>query len=204
MKRFAACLLALALLPACASRNNYMLNRGADLADVFRGHVMFGPGFAAQVELTRVLSLGVTYERNVFAWGLANRELASWRETIFGWGVLVGHHHEESVAPLDSISGSYGWEFGESAGGSFVAPSGSTGLDLLTFRATFMAVVGLDLEFRLGEAFDFAVGLFQFDPSGDDLDYQSMDRRAPPPRTRRGAPADEADEEALDSLGYMR
>lgn len=203
MKRLTACLLALALLPACASRNNYMLNRGADLADVFRGHIMFGPGFAAQIEATRVLSLGVTYERNVFAWGLANRELATWRETISGWGVLVGNHHEESVAPLESVSGSYGWEFGESAGGSFVAPPGATALDLLTFRLTLMAVVGFDIELRLGEAFDFAAGLFQFDPVGDDLDYESMDRRPEPLRTRRGAPAD-GDDDRLDSLGYMR
>jgi hypothetical protein len=182
MKRLAACLLALALLPSCASRNNYLLNRGADLADVVRGHVMFGPGIAAQVEVTRVLGLGVTYTRDVFAWGLANRELGSWRESVFGWGFLVGHHYERKVDPLGSISGSYGWNFGQAEGGAFEASVGGTGLDLLTIRATFMLVVGIDIEVRIGEMFDFVAGVFQFDPAGDDLDYASMDRRDPPPR----------------------
>jgi len=181
MKRLVTCLLVLALLPACATRNNYLLNRGADVADVFRGHVMFGPGVAAQVEVTRALSVGITYSHRVFAWGLANREIGGWRESVFGWGFLVGHHDERETSRLGPISGSYGWNFGNNGGGVFEAPAESSGLDLLTLRGTAMLVVGLDLEFRLGELIDFFAGVATFDPAGDDLDYEGMGRKGQKP-----------------------
>ncbi|MFT7462596.1 MAG: hypothetical protein ACI9EF_000937 [Pseudohongiellaceae bacterium] len=177
MKRLATCLLLLALLPACASRNNYLLNRGADAADIFRGHLMFGPGVAAQVEVTRVLGLGVTYSHRVFAWGLGNREVGAWRESIWGWGLLVGQHAERETGRLGPISGSYGWDFGRSGGGLFEAPPGVSGLDLLTIRGTVMMVVGADIEIRLGELIDFFAGVATYDPAGDDLDYESMGQR---------------------------
>jgi len=186
MRILSVCLLSLALLPSCASRNNYVINRGADLADILRIHVMFGPGIAAKVEATRLLHLGAEYTHKTFAWGFHNREVGAWRETIWSWGLVVGAHNEQ-IERIDRVSGSYGWAFG-GEGGAFHAAEGAGGLDLLTFRGTLMLVVGLDLEVRVGEVLDFLAGLAQFDPSGDDRNYETMkapDEPAPeaPPAT---------------------
>lgn len=184
MRAFAvACLVTLALLPGCETRNKYLVNRGGDLADVFRIHGMFGPGIAAKVEVTRMLQFGFAFEFNAMAAGLHDRALGTWRETIVSWGLLVGHHHEQ-VYGIPHVSGDYGWRFDE--GGRFETTAGST-LDLITLRATGMFILGIDFEFRLGELFDFVAGIFQFDPAGDDIDPSKL--RAPPAPEPRAKPS---------------
>ena len=186
MRSVLASLLALALLPACAS-NDYLNNRGADFVDILRGKVMFGPGIGLKGEATRVIHAGILYNHNSFAAGLGNRELGVWRESAFSWGLIVGHHEEIDTNPIPYLSGSYGWNFSGDEGGGVFETSGYGGaLDLLTFRATAMLVVGIDLEVRVGEVLDFLAGIFQFDPSGDDVKTVR-----PPPAVQ----ADEADVE---------
>lgn len=191
MRAFAvACLVTLALLPGCATRNKYLVNRGGDLADVIRIHGMFGPGIGLKAEVTRMLQFGFMFEYNAMAAGLHNRALGTWRETVVSWGVLVGHH-SETTHGIPTLSGDYGWRFDE--GGHFETTAGS-GLDLITLRATGMFILGLDFELRLGELFDFVAGIFQFDPAGDDIDpalLKTADRPDPPARgSSRTAPDD--------------
>lgn len=200
MSRLALCLLGLALLPACATRNDYLLNRGGDLADILRLHFMAGPGVAVQGEVTRALSLGFTYEQDVYAAGLANREVGVWQESVVGWGLIMGRHDETVTAPIGPISGSYGWTFGRE-GSAFQMAEQSNALDLLTIRGTVMVLLGVDVEVRLGELIDFCGGLFLLDLANDDARYEGMrdseGRRArdvpvPPPSNVRN-PAKEGD-----------
>ncbi len=171
MKKLSALPLALVLLPACASTSagDYLSNRGGDLVDVLRGHVTFGKAAAVKADAFRFVHAGIGWESDARAWGLANRELTSWRESVFSWGLLFGHHDESVTGTADGrVSGSYGWTFGEKGNG-FQFADEHNWLDLLSVRATLMLGVGIDLEVRVGEAIDFVFGIFQFDPAGDDL-----------------------------------
>ncbi len=175
----AAGLLSLSLLTSCSSTNasDYLLNRGGDLVDIVRLHVMFGKGVAVKLDVTRGLQLGIGWESNVWAWGLANREVAGWRESIFTWGLLLGYHDEKEIVGIDGwYSHSYGWRFGAEGGSTFTASEPDNPLDFLTLRGTLMLVVGVDAEIRFGEVIDFLVGIFQFDPAGDDRPYSTYKR----------------------------
>jgi hypothetical protein len=172
MKKLAALALALSLLPACASTEagDYLSQRGGDLVDILRGHVTFGKAAAVKADAFRLIHAGIGWESDARAWGLANRELAAWRESVFTWGLVLGHHDERSVTgTIDGkVSGSYGWTFGEKGNAFQVADEGNM-LDMLTVRGTVMLGIGIDLEVRVGEVIDFVCGIFRFDPAGDDL-----------------------------------
>ena len=164
----AACLLALALLPACASSGTkyYFSNRGYDLVDILRGHVMAGKAVGIRAEVTRFLSLGYHWEDNAWAGGLHNRAFGSWKESIQSWGVILGQYDEVRMVSIPKVSGDYGWFMGASKG--FKAAQPDNPLDLLTVRATVAVFIGLDLEVRVGEAIDFVFGILTLDPAGDD------------------------------------
>jgi len=172
MKKLGALLLTLSLFPACASTSagDYFVNRGGDLVDILRMHVAAGKAASIKLELTRFLHLGIGWESDVWAWGLANREVTKWRESVFTWGLLLGHHDERSIVGTSEgrVSGSYGWIFGEKGNGFQMADEDNM-LDVLTCRGTLMLGIGLDVEVRVGEVIDFLAGIFQFDPAGDDL-----------------------------------
>lgn len=190
MRILSACLFAVLLVaPGCASGRNYAVNRGADLVDILRLHVMAGPGIGVKAEATRLIHAGILFEQSCFAWGLHNRAVSPWKESVFSWGLVVGYH-DETVERIPVLSGDYGWRFdNEGEGGVFQAadPSGNLTLDLLTFRGAVMLLVGIDLEVRVGEVLDFVAGIFQFDPSGDDVDVEAMrEPDLPPPDV--GAP----------------
>lgn len=185
MRPLIALVLGIALLPACVSQSGYLNNRGADFVDIFRGNLEFGAGIGAKLEATRLIQLGVLYSHNVFAVGLENRAVGAWRQSVFTWGVLVGER-EESTHPIPYVSGSYGYHFGDEQGDVFRGSEHGGGLDLLTFRIEAMLVLGVDFEFRFGEFLDFLAGIFQFDPSSDDVDYKSR------PPTDPSATEDEA------------
>lgn len=201
MRILSACLLALILVgPGCASGRNYAVNRSADLVDILRVHVMAGPGIGVKGEVTRLIQAGIVFEQNCFAWGLHNRAVSPWTESVFSWGLIVGYH-DETTKRIPRLSGDYGWRFDrEGEGGVFQGTdeSGNLTLDLLTLRGTVMLLVGIDLELRLGEVLDFVAGIFQFDPSGDDVDIESLrEPDLPPPeleapkRDRAPQPGDE-------------
>ncbi len=175
MKTFAALLLTLVLLPACHTTptKNYFVNRGGDLTDILRGHVMWGKGIALKLEVTRLLHLGGGWW-DAQAWGLSNREVGGWHEQVGTWGLILGEYHERDVYDIDRVSGSYGWRFAEEGGTSFHQADPDNPLDLLTVRADLMLFVGIDLEVRVGEVIDFVAGIFQFDPANDDNDYTSV------------------------------
>ena len=175
-------LLALPLLAACSSTSagDYFVNRGADLVDILRVHVAAGKCAAIEVDATRFMSLGITWESDVWCWGLANREVTKWNESVFAWGLLLGYHDEESVVGTSDgrVSGSYGWVFGKEKGTGFQMAEENNPLDVLTFRGTLMLGVGMDLEIRVGEVLDFIAGIFQFDPAGDDIKASEMKKPA--------------------------
>ncbi len=175
MKKLAILLLAASLLPACASASggNYLVNRGGDLVDIVRGHVMAGKGGAVKLEVTRLLHFGLSWI-DAKAWGLHNRELGIWEEKVTDWGLVMGYHNERELYAVDRVSGSYGWIFEEGGGTFFQEADPNNPLDFLTVRVTLMLFVGIDLELRFGEIFDFGAGLFQFDPAGDDGDYRDL------------------------------
>ncbi len=157
------CVLALAVASACSAVGDYAADRGHDLEDLLRGHVMAGRGIGAKLELTHFIQLGYdNYYADAAGW--TGRQWATWREEIFGWGLLVGQHRE-TLEGIDRISGSYGWAGGDAR---FDGADSGGPLDWLTLRARLFMFFGVDLEVRVGEVLDFAVGLFGFDPSGDD------------------------------------
>ena len=174
MRALAASILTLALiLPGCA-RDNYMTNRVADFSDIIRLQLMAGAGVGLKVEATRMIQLGGVYTHNNYAWGWANRSLGAWRESIRSWGLLFGHYSEDVSPPRNFYSGDYGWTWPNGVMEFQPASAGGTDLDLLTFRGTLMFLIGVDVEIRVGEVFDFLAGLLQFDPAGDDRDYEAM------------------------------
>jgi len=181
MKKLAAVLLSLVLLPACASTSagDYFINRGGDLVDVVRIHVVAGKAAAVKADAFRFIHAGIGWESDAWAWGLANREVTKWRESVFTWGLVLGHHDERSVTGTTEgrVSGSYGWKFGEK-GNSFEFADENNWLDVLTVRGTLMLGLGLDVEARVGEAIDFLCGIFQFDPAGDDLAVSKLRKPA--------------------------
>jgi hypothetical protein len=186
----AACLLSLALLPSCASTSagDYMLNRGGDLVDIVRLHVMAGKGAAVKAEVTRGLHLGIGWESHAWAWGLANREIARWNESVFTWGLVLGYHDEREIEGIDGYySNSYGWTFGSDGGSGFKNSIEGNPLDFLTVRGTVMLLVGIDAEVRVGEAIDFLCGIFQFDPAGDDRPYSTYKRLPEEADTAQGS-----------------
>ena len=175
MKKLAL-ILALTLLPACAttSAGDYFVNRGADLVDILRIHGAAGRAFVAKADVFRMIHLGIGWEGNAYAWGLANREVTGWREKVFTWGLFLGHHQETITGTSENrVSGSYGWTFGEKGNGFQVADPGNW-LDILSVRGTAMVGIGLDVEVRVGEVIDFLAGIFQFDPAGDDVAVSKM------------------------------
>ncbi|MHC5211159.1 MAG: hypothetical protein ACYTG2_10615 [Planctomycetota bacterium] len=179
MKTLCACLLSLALLPSCANTtaSDYFLNRGGDLVDILRVNVKAGAGAGAKVEWSRFLHGGILYEYKTWAAGLANRELGYWNETVFAWGVYLGYHDETINQGLDGrMSGSYGWVFGKEGGSVIQFPDPNNPLDMLNVRMIAMFGIGFDVDLRVGEGIDFLLGLFQFDPANDDLNYSEMRR----------------------------
>lgn len=175
MKKLAL-ILALSLLPACATTTagDYFTNRGADLVDILRIHGAAGRAFAVKADVFRMIHLGIGWEGNAYAWGLANREVCGWREKVFTWGLLLGHHQEQITGTSENrVSGSYGWTFGEKGNGFQVADPGNW-LDILSVRGTAMVGIGLDVEVRVGEFLDFLAGIFQFDPAADDVAVSKM------------------------------
>lgn len=177
-KLFAAALLSSSLLlPACASGegSDYAMNRVNDFVDILRCNLKAGAGIGVEYEWTRLAGVGVLYEYKVWAAGLANRELAYWNESIFFWGLLVMHHQETINSGIGGYySGSYGWEFGKDGGNLIQLNDPKNPLDMINVRLTVMAGIGADIDLRVGEAIDFVVGLFQFDPADDDKHYSEM------------------------------
>ncbi len=159
-----------AILSGCASRGNYLINRGGDLADVVQVQFLAGKGAVAKLEVTRLLHLGLGHYSDAGAAGLANRELATWRTSACTWGLLFGYHDERDTTRIGQFSGSYGWLFHEPGPGGFEEAAPLNQLDLLTVRGTLMLFLGIDLELKVGEFLDFVAGIFQFDPAGDDVD----------------------------------
>jgi hypothetical protein len=160
-------LLGLALAPGCQSNGTYLGDRAADLGDIIRGHIMIGEAFAAEVEATRYLSLGFTYESEVWSAGILTRDLGTWHESIQSLGIVFGRHDEMRVVGAPRVSGTYGWNFkGKNAGFQKADPKNP--VDWLTLRGTVAVLLGLDLELRVGEAVDFVVGFFTWDPANDD------------------------------------
>lgn len=158
-------ILLLATLPACAGLGDYVHDRGADAADILRGHVMIGVGFDGMVQFTRALRLGAgTYDAACA--GLANRELAGWKEKVQEGGVAFFHGRFEETFGIPRITGSYGTvaPFSEPR----LLQADESWVDLLEVRVTAFLGLGIDFELRLGQLFDFAGGLFLWDPAGDD------------------------------------
>jgi hypothetical protein len=157
--------LLLATVPACAGVGDYFHDRGADAVDIFRGHVMIGPGIDVMAQFTRAIRAGAGFYEAQCA-GLANRELATWREKIQEGGLVIFHGRYEETFGIPRITGSYGT----------VAPWGQPRLlqadeswcDLFDVRVTVMLGLGLDFELRLGQLVDFVGGFFLWDPAGDD------------------------------------
>jgi hypothetical protein len=131
-----------------------------------------------KVEATRIVGCGGgAYSAQ--AWGFVNRHISTWHETIGDLGVFwpkpafyANLHEESNFVGLPCVSGSYAFEGSDSSSQAFW-PSGAGNaackmLDLLTVRVTAFVFVGFDLELRLGEVADFALGMLGADPCEDD------------------------------------
>jgi hypothetical protein len=148
-----------------------------DLIDIVRFNGKAGLGIGAKWEYSRFLHGGFVYERKVWAAGLANRELAAWNESVWSWGLVIGHYSETIHQGIDGrYTGNYGWVFGQEGGNLIQFNDPNNPLDMLAVRGTLMLFLGLDLDIRAGEAIDFVAGIFGFDPAGDDRKYSEMKR----------------------------
>ncbi len=179
MRTAVAVLIIALFLPSCQSKGNYLMNRGGDLVDIVRFQGLAGKAIGAKLEITRLAHLGIGYF-DAQAAGLANRELGTWHYKAWTWGVLVGYSDEQQVLihrtdELGRYAGSYGWNFDEQGPGIFTQADADNPLDLLTARGTLALGIGLDVSLRVGEVIDFLVGIFQFDPAGDDVDYTAYE-----------------------------
>jgi len=161
----AGALLLLLALSGCAAVGTYVHDRGADAADVLRGHVMIGVGADLMIEVTRGLRLGAGYYEAQCA-GLYNRAFGTWTERIEEGGVAFLHGRFESVNGIPRVSGSYGtvppW------GPPRLLQPDETWVDLFVVRGTVFAGLGIDLEVRVGQIVDLLGGLFLWDPAHDD------------------------------------
>ncbi len=157
----------LLLLPACQSSGSWLSDRAADCSDMLRGHLIAGKAVAVEVEATRYLSLGFTWEEGAWAGGLHNRDFGTWNETVESFGLVFGRHDEMRVSGIPRVSGTYGWNF-RGKTNSFQTAAPNNPVDWLTVRATAALVLGLDLEVRVGEIVDFVVGFVGWDPARDD------------------------------------
>lgn len=162
----AALVAVLALLPACTVTKDYVHDRAADLVDVLRLHLFIGDCLAAEVQVTQWVGVGFVHEANVRAFGLHNRALGTWNETITAYGLIL-HNWKEQVKGIPTYSGSYGWWQRSNQGGPSFSHKGDA-FDLWNIRATAAILVGADVEVRLAELFDFIVGLTTWDPADDD------------------------------------
>jgi hypothetical protein len=165
MKRLAVASLALAALTSCASVGNYLSDRGGDLLDSARMKLMFGFGLGVKVDATPFVQAGWIWHDS-WALGLHNRAFGAWDEQVSSWGLLIGHHQEQTEG-ISHYSGSYGWN----ALDDFDWPGdGNAFIDSLSFRVQGMGLlIGIDAQLRLGELLiDFPLGIFGLDPSGDD------------------------------------
>ena len=174
----AASSFAAGLLAGCASFDDYAERRAWDATDVVRGHVMAGVGVDVKVEATRMFGCGGgAYSAQ--AWGFVNRHLRAWHETIGDLGIIcpkpaifANLHQESNFVGLPCVSGSYAFAASDSTSqASWPSGAGSGGrqaLDVLTVRVTAFVFVGFDLELRLGELADFALGVLGADPCQDD------------------------------------
>src|SRR6185436_8706748 len=177
-KTLSAALLSIALLPACANTSgaDYALNRINDLGDVLRFNVKAGAGIGLQYEWTRMVGIGVLDEYKTWAAGWSDRELNYWNQSIMYWGLGIQHYSETINSGIKRNSGSYGWVFGKEGGNVIELNDPNNPLDMINARLNVMLGIGADLDVRVGEAFDFLVGLAQFDPAGDDHHYSEMKR----------------------------
>ena len=166
MRAAAALLLALAVAPGCKSTGNYLHNRAMDALDMVRVHLIVGNALGIEGQITQWVGLGFMYEEKAWAGGLQNRAFGTWDESIRAWGLLI-HNWKENVKGIPYYSGSYGWyQRDNQPHAKFYHRDGAT--ELWTIRASLAAIIGADAELRLGEVFDFVVGIFGFDPAGDD------------------------------------
>jgi len=166
MRPGAALLLALALAPGCSSVNDYLHDRAMDAVDMVRVHLIVGNALGAEVQITQWIGLGFMYEEKAWAGGLATRHFGTWDESIRAWGLLI-HNWKENVKGLPYYSGSYGWyQRDNQPSAKFYHRDGP--IELWTIRASAAVIIGADAEVRLGEIFDFIVGIVGFDPAHDD------------------------------------
>jgi len=155
---------ALFALPACTISKDYIHDRVEDLVDCVRVHVIVGTAFGAEAQVTEWFGLGFMYESDCWAWGLANRKLGTWDESIQAWGLIL-HDWRERVKGIRRYSGSYGW-WQHGSGPSFSRDSAP--LELFNVRASAAVFIGLDAEVRIGEIFDFVFGFLTWDIADDD------------------------------------
>jgi hypothetical protein len=158
--------LALALAPGCAGTGDYLHDRALDAVDMLRVHVIVGNALGAEVQVTQWIGLGFMHEDKAWAGGLANRKFTTWDETISAWGLLI-HNWNERTKGLPYYSGSYGWwQRDNQPDAKFYHRDGAT--ELWTVRASIAVLIGADAEVRVGEIFDFIVGIVGWDPAHDD------------------------------------
>ena len=156
---------ALLALPACRAKNDYIADRSGDFTDILRAKVMAGDGAALKVDVFQLLQFGAYEMWNTRAAGIHDRTADRWSEDVSSWGLAVGFY-EERVEGIERFSGNYGWDFSDDFGLRFGRPDNP--VDFASVRVTLALFLGVDVELRLGELFDFVVGIATFDPAGDD------------------------------------
>ncbi len=138
--------------------------RGLDLADVASVRVGVGPGLLANARVTRFVAVGAgrlgPAITNLFGFYAPCFQFGSWRREV---GLWTERRVELGISTLYSIDVDPGLRAGNRVTfGADMRETFDVGAEL------YFALVGLAAEVRPDQAIDFAVGLFGFDPAGDD------------------------------------
>ncbi len=167
-KTFAVLAVVLATsLPSCVCFTEYMQHRTNDLADIVQPHVGFGSGGGVKLEVTPLVHLGYYDSGHATALGWTmpvpgERIYGTWEEHVQALGFVLGgretYTDDLTGREFDTVYGDYG--------AMHNLPSNP--LHWLFVRGTIGAFGHLDVQVSPGEAIDFILGVFTFDPGGDD------------------------------------
>lgn len=173
IRQVPALALLMVLSAGCAPGQVYLRDRGADLVDVIRLNVAYGPGLGAGVFATSALRLGVIGEHSRHA-GFDGHGFGTWGQDRFDWQLLVvGHEYGHRDTPVTGSVESHAqnegyWKTPVLGGRRARFRTEHVCGPLEVGGRIHLLLVGAEIGIRFSELADFVCGILGFDPKGDD------------------------------------
>lgn len=167
-------LLIAAAVAGCAPARQYCADRGADLVDVVRLNVAYGPGLGATVFATTAVKLGAIGEHSRHV-GLDGHGVGAWGQDRVDWHLLLagyqyGHRNTPIHGSVETHAGSGGdYWLSPLLGATEHTQDRRHVCGPLEFGARVnVLLLGAETGLRLTELADLLAGVAGFDPKGDD------------------------------------